>query len=207
MANKANMGRTVGSLIRYGPLVYGAVQKYGPQVWEQVQTQREPAERFMQAKVAKGNHRKKAMAHAQTVRRGSVLQVFHRNEAHWIVFSGEQPIAVHPATQASYEQLLEHADLDQRVRPQDAHLTVRVPRRLVRRGRAGRTPEGPPEGTGGPWAGGQATQPGMAGAPGVEVSSAPSVEGAEGVEGAQDAAKTRYGDRPIEGRITHGGPR
>lgn len=191
MANRANMGRTVGSLIRYGPLVYGAVQKYGPQVWEQVQTQREPAERFMQAKVAKGNHRKKAMAHAQTVRRGSVLQVFHRNEAHWIVFSGEQPIAVHPATQATYEQLLEHADLDQRVRPQDAHLTVRLPRRLARRGGRGRTPDSSRGGTAGAsWVGGQSTE-----------ASAP------GASGGDDRAEPSSSNGAIEGRITNGGPR
>jgi hypothetical protein len=121
----AGKSKAVGMALKYGPLVYPAVRKYGPQVWDQVRAQREPAERYVQDRVAKGNQRKKALQHAGTVVDGSVLQVFHRNTAHWVVFSGEEPIAVHPPTGASYDQLLQHADLSTRVRPQDAH---RLPR-------------------------------------------------------------------------------
>jgi hypothetical protein len=141
----AGKNKAVGMAIKYGPLVYPAVRKYGPQVWEQVRAQREPAERFVQDKVAKGNQRKKALQHAGTVVDGSVLQVFHRNTAHWVVFSGDEPIAVHPPTTAPYEVLLKHADLSTRVRPGEG---TRLPRPhrprpttgSTSRRKAGRTP-------------------------------------------------------------------
>lgn len=116
----AGKSKAVGMALKYGPLVYPAVKRYGPQVWDQVRAQREPAERYVQDKVAKGNQRKKALQHAGTVVEGSVLQVFHQNTAHWVVFSRDEPIAVHPPTTAPYEVLLRHADLGTRVRPQDA---------------------------------------------------------------------------------------
>ncbi len=163
--------KTVGTVIKYGPLVAAAVQKYGPQVWEQVKSQREPAEKFVQAKVAKGNQRKKALAHAATVRSGAVLRVFHDHESHWVVFTGDKPIAVHPPTRASFEVLLADADLDKRVTPAQAR-TMGWPRR----GRGGKDPvpaagaasgagageeSAPPEETDGPGASAEstATQP------------------------------------------------
>ncbi len=115
----AGKSKAVGMALKYGPLVYPAVRKYGPQVWDQVRAQREPAERYVQDKVSKGNQRKKALQHAGTVVDGSVLQVFHQNTAHWVVFSRDEPIAVHPPTTASYDLLLKHADLGTRVRPED----------------------------------------------------------------------------------------
>ncbi|WP_237565486.1 hypothetical protein [Ornithinimicrobium cavernae] len=121
-------GKAAGRLIKYGPVAAAAAHKWGPVVWEQLKSPREPAEKFVQAKVAKGNQRKKAMAHAATVIDGSVLQVFHLNAAHWVVFSGEDPIAVHPPTQASFEELLDRADLSKRVRPQERTVTITVPR-------------------------------------------------------------------------------
>lgn len=124
----AGKGKAAGRLIKYGPIAVTAAQRWGPVVWEQVKNQREPAEKFVQDKVAKGNQRKKAMAHAATVIDGSVLQVFHLNTAHWVVFSGDDPIAVHPPTDASFDTLLDRADLSRRVHPQDNTVTVRVPR-------------------------------------------------------------------------------
>jgi hypothetical protein len=124
----AGKGRMLGRLIKYGPVVYAAAQKYGPTVWEQVRSQREPAERFVQSKVAKGNHRKKALEHAATLVDGGVLQVFHDHESHWVVFTGDRPVAVHPATDAPYDALLTDVDLSRRVRPGDAQRRVHVPR-------------------------------------------------------------------------------
>jgi hypothetical protein len=125
----AGRGKAVGAVVKYGPLVYAAAQRYGPQVMEQVRAQRAPAERYVQDKVAKGNQRKKAMEHAGTVVEGSVLQIFHHNRAHWIVFSGEEPIAVHPPTGAPYDVLLKHADLSTRVKPGSGRRFPKVPRR------------------------------------------------------------------------------
>lgn len=126
----AGKGKAAAQLIKYGPLAVAAAQRWGPVVWEQVKSQREPAEKFVQDKVAKGNQKKKAMAHAATVIDGTVLQVFHQNTAHWVVFSGDDPIAVHPPTDASYDQLLDRADLGKRVAPREgATITVPRPRR------------------------------------------------------------------------------
>lgn len=131
MAGKA---KAMGSVIKYGPIVYAAAQKYGPQVVEQLKNQREPAEKFVQSKVAKGNQRKKALAHARTLTEGSVLQVFHGNESHWVVFAGDDPVAVHPPTGATYDQLLDRADLTKRVRPPDPRrISVTLPARRRQR--------------------------------------------------------------------------
>lgn len=135
----AKKGKTIGAVIKYGPLVYAAAQKYGPAVWEQVRTHREPAERMVQARVAKGNQRKKALAHAATLTDGSVLQVFHANEAHWVVFTGDRPVAVHPSTEATFGELLQDADLQRRVFPSDAVLTVSL-KRPRRKSAPGSTP-------------------------------------------------------------------
>lgn len=140
MAGKA---RAVGAAIKYGPLVMTAAQKYAPQVLEQLRAHREPAERFVQDRMTKGNQRKKALQHAATVVDGSILQVFHLNRSHWIVYSGEEPIAVHPPTSAAYAVLLKHADLTTRVRP---HKGLRLPR-LPRRG-DGASSRGTSAGTG-----------------------------------------------------------
>lgn len=125
----AGKGKAAGRLIKYGPIAVTAAQRWGPVVWEQVKNQREPAEKFVQDKVAKGNQKKKAMAHAATVIDGSVLQVFHLNTAHWVVFSGDDPIAVHPPAQSDFDELLDRADLSKRVHPDESTVTLKVPRR------------------------------------------------------------------------------
>lgn len=130
----AGKGKAAANLIKYGPLAAAAAQRWGPVVWEQVKHQREPAEKFVQAKVARGNQRKKALTHATTVIDGSVLQVFHEHTAHWVVFSGEDPIAVHPPTSATFEELLDRADLGNRVTPRDTAVTIRVPKPRRRQG-------------------------------------------------------------------------
>ncbi len=115
----AGKGKAVGAALKYGPILYATSRRYGPVVWEQVKSQREPAERFVQSKVDKGNQRKKAVQHASTVIDGSTLQVFHQNIAHWVVFSGEEPVGVHPRTSAPFSQLLKNADLSKRLSPGD----------------------------------------------------------------------------------------
>ncbi len=129
----AGKGKAVGAAIKYGPLVYEAGRRYGPKVWDQVKSQREPAERYVQAKVDKGNQHKKAVQHADTVMDGSTLQVFHLNAAHWIVFSGDEPIAVHPRTSAPFSLLLKNADLGKRVKPADEPTAVQRIRSAAKR--------------------------------------------------------------------------
>ena len=115
----ASKGKAVGAMIKYAPLLLETSRRYGPRVWEQVKSQKEPAERYVHDKVDRGNQRKKAVQHADTVIDGSTLRIFHRNLAHWVVFSGDEPIAVHPRTNAPFSQLLKNADLSKRTRPED----------------------------------------------------------------------------------------
>src|SRR5690606_12237730 len=145
----AGKGSAAGKLIKYGPIAAAAAQRWGPVVWEQLKSQRAPAEKFVQDKVAKGNQRKKALAHAATVIEGSVLQVFHRNTAHWVVFSDDDPIAVHPPTGASFDELLDRADLSNRLRPGVHAVTIKVPK-----------PRRRPTGTGGATAWNPREEPG-----------------------------------------------
>lgn len=130
----AGKGRAVRMAVLYGPMVAEAARKYGPAVWDQLKTQREPVEKLVQSKAARGNQRKKALAHAATLVNGSVIQVFHRNDPHWVVFSGEEPIAVHPQTTEPFEELLRNVDLATRIVP---------PRRPAPPARRGRRAAGP----------------------------------------------------------------
>ncbi|CAN5396816.1 hypothetical protein BH23ACT6_BH23ACT6_04200 [soil metagenome] len=129
----AGKGKAVGAAIKYGPIVYEASRRYGPKMLDQLKAGREPAERYVQAKVDKGNQHKKAVQHASTVIDGSTLQIFHRNAPHWIVFSGDEPIAVHPRTNIGYAELLKNVDLTKRVRPEDEPTPVQRLRAATRK--------------------------------------------------------------------------
>lgn len=63
------------------------------------------------------NARRKAHNHASGVVGGSVLKIAPEGLAVYVVFSGETPIAAYPPQETAYAALLEHADLDKRVRP------------------------------------------------------------------------------------------
>lgn len=134
----AGKGKAVGAALKYGPILYATSRRYGPVVWEQVKSQREPAERFVQSKVDKGNQRKKAAQHASTVIDGSTLAVFYQNTAHWVVFSGNEPVGVHPRTNASFSQLLKNADLTKRVRSDEEPTRAQRIKSVARRRPASR---------------------------------------------------------------------
>jgi len=78
------------------------------------------------------NARRKALNHASGVVNGSVLKIAPEGLAVYVVFSGETPIAAYPPQETAYAALLEHADLDKRVRPPEPGT-----RRRGRRGAAG----------------------------------------------------------------------
>lgn len=96
------------------------VAKYGPQAkiaWDNGGKQAGlAAARRAKAVTA----RRKAMAHAATVVDGTVLKVAPGGTAAYVVFSGDQPIAVHPPTDVPMEVLLAHADLSKRMPPKRA---------------------------------------------------------------------------------------
>ncbi|GAA4877401.1 hypothetical protein [Serinicoccus chungangensis] len=128
MAGKTRLAKQA---IKYGPVVYALAQKYGPQVVDQILKRREPATKFVQdqASRARTNPRKHAMAHADTVVDGSLQQVFHRGHPYWVVFSRNEPVGVHPHTDAAFDTLLLNADPGKRQTPDALRRTVHLPRR------------------------------------------------------------------------------
>ena len=128
MAGKTRLAKQA---IKYGPVVYALAQKYGPQMVDQILKQREPATKFVQdqASKARTNPRKHALAHADTVVEGSLQQVFHRGHPYWVVFSRNEPVGVHPHTDAAFDTLLLNADPGKRHTPDELRRTVHLPRR------------------------------------------------------------------------------
>ncbi|GAA1555183.1 hypothetical protein GCM10009804_10060 [Kribbella hippodromi] len=96
------------NLVKYGV-------RYGPLVVEAVRHGREPAQQAVQAAWAKRTARRKGVEHALTVRDGSLLKVIKDGQAIFFVFSGDAIVTTYPAVpQATYPELLRHADLDKR---------------------------------------------------------------------------------------------
>lgn len=91
--------------------------KYGPLLYEAVKHGREPAQRAMQRALARQGERRKAFKHAETLVEGSVLRVFREGEPIWVVFSADMPVVAYPPVEVPLPELLEHADLGQRVKP------------------------------------------------------------------------------------------
>ncbi|HWD83002.1 MAG TPA: hypothetical protein VG497_29080 [Kribbella sp.] len=109
-AGKAN-GKLAKNLVKYGV-------RYGPLVVEAVRHGREPAQQAVQAAWAKRTARRKAFEHATTVRDGTLLKVIKDGQAIFFVFSGDAIVTTYPAVpQATYPELLRHADLDKRETP------------------------------------------------------------------------------------------
>ncbi|MGZ0152820.1 hypothetical protein ACXJJ3_37580 [Kribbella sp. WER1] len=92
--------------------------RYGPLFVEAVRHGREPAQQAVQAAWAKRTARRKAIEHALTVRDGTLLKVIKDGQAIFFVFSGDAIVTTYPAVpQATYPELLRHADLDKRETP------------------------------------------------------------------------------------------
>lgn len=101
-------GRLAKNVVKYGV-------RYGPMAFEAVKHGREPAQQAVQAALAKRSARKKAIEHALTVRDGSLLKVIKDGQAVFFVFSGDAIVTTYPPVpQATYPELLRHADLDRR---------------------------------------------------------------------------------------------
>lgn len=109
-------GKAVGSIVKWGV-------KYGPHVVVLAQQAKEPAMAAAQKALDKQKARRRAVEHAATVVDGSVLKTFDPRSEHsdpvWVVFSGDEPIAVHPATSTPISELVAKSDLATRVRPAD----------------------------------------------------------------------------------------
>ena len=58
-----------------------------------------------------------ARAHADRVRDGSYLDVYIDGAKHWVVWSGDQPVAAYPAVSRDLAEAVAAVDLDRRRRP------------------------------------------------------------------------------------------
>jgi len=93
--------------------------KYGPQIWVATQALREPAKEAANKAISSERARRQAMDHARSLADGSILKVYKGDAAHWVVFSGDEAVGVHPATDMLVTSLVERADLTKRIRPDD----------------------------------------------------------------------------------------
>lgn len=93
--------------------------KYGPQIWVATQALRAPAKEAANKAISSERARRQAMAHAKSLAEGSILKVYRGDVAHWVVFSGDEAVGVHPQTDMVLSALVERADLTKRIRPDD----------------------------------------------------------------------------------------
>ena len=93
--------------------------KYGPQIWVATQALRDPAKEAANKAISSERARRQAMAHAKSLADGSILKVYRGDVAHWVVFSGDEAVGVHPQTDLPPSALVERADLTKRIRPDD----------------------------------------------------------------------------------------
>ena len=93
--------------------------KYGPQIWVATQALREPALEAANKAISSERGRRQAMAHARSLADGSILKVYQGDRSHWVVFSGDEPVGVHPETDIPLATLVGRADLTKRIRPDD----------------------------------------------------------------------------------------
>jgi hypothetical protein len=127
-------GKAVGNLVKWGV-------KYGPHVVVLAQQAKEPAMKAAQTALDRQKAKRRAIEHAATVRDGMVLKTFDPRADHgepvWVVFSGDDPIAAHPASATPLAELVAKSDLSTRVRPVDmptpAERLRQVPRSVRRR--------------------------------------------------------------------------
>jgi hypothetical protein len=62
-----------------------------------------------------------ARAHADRVRDGSYLDVYIDGAKHWVVWSGDQPVAAYPAVSRDLVEAVAAVDPDRRRRPRPAN--------------------------------------------------------------------------------------
>ncbi len=114
--------------------------KYGPHMVAAAKVARGPAEKAAREALERRKARRDALAHAEGVRLGTVLRLSWEGSRVWVVWSGETPVAVYPAsvgdppTPVPLADVVQHADLGARRSPEQ----VRELSAVRRAGRAAR---------------------------------------------------------------------
>jgi len=104
--------RTAAKVIGSGAMV---AAKYGPQAKIAWDNGGKKAAVAATRRARSLTARRRALAQAATVKDGTLLKVAPEGRTMYVVFAGEQPIAVHPPTDLPMEVVLAHADLSKRV--------------------------------------------------------------------------------------------
>jgi hypothetical protein len=105
-----------------GKMVYTGVKqgvKYSPAIATVIREVRGPATDFAKARVEAARQRRLAVTKAASVRDGTVLQLLHGEQTVWVVYSGEEPVSEHPDVGVPLADLVVHADLARRRRPEE----------------------------------------------------------------------------------------
>ncbi len=132
MTASSNAAKAAKLAAKYGPHVAAAVKVAGPAVRESVETQRKRME-----------SRHAAYDKAGTLAQGSVLRQRDGNDVVWVVFTGDEPVAVYPEVATPIAELVRSADLSKRVTPAEFEAAkVRTRAAQAARNAAGRVKPG-----------------------------------------------------------------
>jgi hypothetical protein len=106
------VGRLVAKGVKEG-------MKYAPAIAVVVRQVQGPATEYAKGRLEVARQRRLALLKAASVTDGTVLEVLHGEQPVWVVFSEDEPIAQHPSTGIPLNELIAHADLDRRRRPEE----------------------------------------------------------------------------------------
>ena len=107
MPASSNAAKAAKLAAKYGPHVVAAAKVAGPAVKEAAETQRKRFE-----------NRRAAFDRARGLTAGTVLRVRQGDEVLFVVFTGDEPVAVHPEVSTPIADLVRNADLSQRMTPE-----------------------------------------------------------------------------------------
>jgi hypothetical protein len=93
--------------------------KYAPVIVPAIERARGPATDYAKARLDAARQRRLAVLEAASLKNGTVLELLHREKPVWVVYSGDRPVTAHPEVGVSLDELVQHADLDRRRRPED----------------------------------------------------------------------------------------
>lgn len=121
------MATAASSAVRLAKLA----AKYGPHAVEAWKLGGSHAVDAVKEQQTRNKNRRHALDKARTVTDGSVLRQRHNEEIVWVVFAGDEPVAVYPNVAVPMADLIQHADLTKRLTPEQVD-SKRVRRRVQR---------------------------------------------------------------------------
>lgn len=93
--------------------------KYTPVIAAVVKEARGPVTEYAKTHLGAAKLKRLAVTKAASLKDGSVLPMVQGEQSVWVVFAGEQPVAQYPESGLALADLVEHADLGRRRRPEE----------------------------------------------------------------------------------------